>query len=312
MAAKEGSVSYAKADSTYFEKRGLQRYAGVWSLWALGVGAVISGHFSGWNFGFATGGWGGLMVAGIIIGIMYVGLVYCIAEMAPALPHTGAAYSFGRTAMGPWGGFITGLCENVEYVVTPAVVVTFIVAYVNSIFGFDAAYSPILWIVFYLIFLGLNIFGVELSFRVTMIVTADFTGGAGLFLDQRHPEHGLQPLGAQHRSGQYRVAGGQWLDVPDGGHRHPGQPAVRRVVVPGDRAAAIGGRGIGRSQAGHAQGHHPRHADAGRVGVHDRAAESVGHWSRIVQARILARASARRLPGHLWRYRRHRARSFWR
>ncbi len=171
MAAKEGSVSYAKADRTYFEKRGLQRYAGVWSLWALGVGAVISGHFSGWNFGFATGGWGGLMVAGIIIGIMYVGLVYCIAEMAPALPHTGAAYSFGRTAMGPWGGFITGLCENVEYVVTPAVVVTFIVAYVNSIFGFDAAYSPLLWIVFYLIFLGLNIFGVELSFRVTMIVT---------------------------------------------------------------------------------------------------------------------------------------------
>ena len=171
MATKDGGVSYAKADSAYFEKRGLQRYAGVWSLWALGVGAVISGHFSGWNFGFATGGWGGLMVAGILIGIMYLGLVYCIAEMAPALPHTGAAYSFGRTAMGPWGGFITGLCENVEYVVTPAVVVTFIVAYVNSIFGFDPAYSPILWILFYVIFLGLNIFGVELSFRVTMIVT---------------------------------------------------------------------------------------------------------------------------------------------
>ena len=49
----------------------LPRYAGVWSLWALGVGAVISGHFSGWNFGFGTGGWGGLLVAGIIIGIMY-------------------------------------------------------------------------------------------------------------------------------------------------------------------------------------------------------------------------------------------------
>ena len=40
--------------------------------------------------------------------------------------------------MGPWGGFITGLCENVEYVITPAVIVTFIAAYVNGIFGFDA------------------------------------------------------------------------------------------------------------------------------------------------------------------------------
>ncbi|MFZ5672737.1 MAG: amino acid permease [Pseudomonadota bacterium] len=166
-----GGVSYTRADAGYFEKRHLQRYAGIWSLWALGVGAVISGHFSGWNFGFATGGWGGMLVAGAIIGVMYIGLVFCIAEMSPALPHTGAAYSFGRTAMGPWGGFITGLCENVEYVVTPAVIVTFITAYVNSIFGFDPAYSPIIWIVTYAIFLGLNIFGVALSFRVTLIVT---------------------------------------------------------------------------------------------------------------------------------------------
>ncbi len=96
-----------------------QRYAGIWSLWALGVGAVISGHFSGWNFGFMTGGWGGMLVAGAIICVMYLGLVFCIAEMSPALPHTGAAYSFARTAMGPWGGFVTGLFENVEYVHRP-------------------------------------------------------------------------------------------------------------------------------------------------------------------------------------------------
>ena len=55
-------VSYTKVDQSYFEKRGLRRYAGVWSLWALGVGAVISGHFSGWNFGL-TSGWGGMLVA---------------------------------------------------------------------------------------------------------------------------------------------------------------------------------------------------------------------------------------------------------
>jgi ethanolamine permease len=168
---QSGGVSYRPAGADYFEKRSFRRYAGIWSLWALGVGAVISGHFSGWNFGFGTGGWGGLFVAGIIIAIMYVGLVYCIAEMSPALPHTGAAYSFARTAMGPWGGFITGLCENVEYVITPAVIVTFITAYVNSIFGFDAAYSPVIWVATYIIFLCLNIFGVALSFRVTLIVT---------------------------------------------------------------------------------------------------------------------------------------------
>lgn len=166
-----GGVKYATRDKSYFEKRGLQRYAGIWSLWALGVGAVISGHFSGWNFGFATGGWGGMLVAGIIIAIMYLGLVMSIAEMSPALPHTGAAYSFARTSMGPWGGFITGLFENVEYVLTPAVIVTFISGYFGSITGMDTALYPILWIVFYAIFLALNIYGVALSYKVTLVVT---------------------------------------------------------------------------------------------------------------------------------------------
>lgn len=171
MDSSSSGVSYKKADASYFEKRGLSRYAGVWSLWALGVGAVISGHFSGWNFGFATGGWGGMLVAGIIIAIMYLGLTFSIAEMSPALPHTGAAYSFARTAMGPWGGFITGLCENVEYVLTPAVIVTFITAYVNSILGLDPVYSPLLWVLFYAIFLALNVYGLELSFKVTLVIT---------------------------------------------------------------------------------------------------------------------------------------------
>src|SRR3990172_9505286 len=119
-------VSYERVGSEYFEKRGLRRFAGVGSLWALGVGAVISGHFSGWNFGIGVGGFGGLLIAAVIIGLMYVCLCYCLAEMSPALPHTGAAYSFARSAMGPWGGFLTGLAENIEYVLTPAVIVFFI------------------------------------------------------------------------------------------------------------------------------------------------------------------------------------------
>jgi ethanolamine permease len=174
MESSNAGVSYAKADDSYFKARGLQRYAGIWSLWALGVGAVISGHFSGWNFGFGTGGWGGMLVAGVIIAIMYFGLVFSIAEMSPALPHTGAAYSFARSAMGPWGGFITGLCENVEYIMTPTVVCYFISTYLNGIFeaaGVGAVPLPILWIATFIIFLWLNIKGVELSFKVTLVVT---------------------------------------------------------------------------------------------------------------------------------------------
>lgn len=167
---QQSGVSYTTVDQTYFEKRGLRRYAGVWSLWALGVGAVISGHFSGWNFGLANG-WGSMLIAAIIIAIMYLGLTFSLAEMSPALPHTGGAYSFARSAMGPWGGFLTGLAENVEYVLTPAVIVFFIGSYMGSIFGTPSEYQPLWWIGFYVVFIWLNVIGVELSFKVTLVVT---------------------------------------------------------------------------------------------------------------------------------------------
>ncbi len=169
-----GSVEYHVADDGYFEKRGLKRYAGVWSLWALGVGAVISGDFFGWNFGLAQAGFGGLLIATAIIAVMYVGMCYSIAEMSPALPHTGGAYSFARTAMGPWGGFITGLAENMEYVLTTAVIVVGIGGYlgavVNDLTGMSIA-APIWWAVAYGIFVGLNILGAEVTFKFSVFIT---------------------------------------------------------------------------------------------------------------------------------------------
>ena len=102
---------------------------------------------------------------------MYLGLTYSIAEMSPALPHTGGAYSFARTAFGPWGGFITGIAENIEYVLTPAVVVYFIGTYMTAIVGTPDSWQPLWWLVGYVIFVGLNVRGVALSFSVTVIVT---------------------------------------------------------------------------------------------------------------------------------------------
>lgn len=163
-------ITYTTVDDTYFEARRLKRYARVWSLWALGVGAVISGHYSGWNLGLSQG-FGSMFFATIIIAIMYLGLTFSLAEMSPALPHTGGAYSFARTSMGPWAGYITGIAENIEFVLTPAVIVFFIGSYLTGIFGTDPSFQPVYWIVCYALFVGLNVVGVELSFKVTVTVT---------------------------------------------------------------------------------------------------------------------------------------------
>lgn len=169
--SKTGGVAYASRGQAYFDRRGLVRHANAWHLWALGVGAVISGHFSGWNGGLLQGGWGGMLLATLVVGLMYLGLTFAIAEMSPALPHTGGAYSFARTAMGPWGGFLTGLTENVEYVLAPAVIAFFIGSYMTGIFETPEAWQPAWWVGCYVVFVGLNMWGVALSFRVTLLVT---------------------------------------------------------------------------------------------------------------------------------------------
>ena len=63
------------------------------------------------------------LIAFVLVVVMYFGMLFSIGEMCAAMPHTGGAYSFARAAMGPWGGFVTGLAETIEYVFTTGVVV---------------------------------------------------------------------------------------------------------------------------------------------------------------------------------------------
>jgi ethanolamine permease len=163
-------VNYSTPGDEYFEKRTLRRHAHVLHLWALGVAAVISGDFFGWNFGLTAGGFSGMLTAVIVMTAMYAGLCFSIAEMSPALPHTGGAYSFARTAMGPWGGYITGLAENMEYILTPATIVVGIGGYLGAIFHTPKSWEPGWWMVCYAVFVSLNIFGVALSFRFSIFI----------------------------------------------------------------------------------------------------------------------------------------------
>jgi len=166
---KSRGASYVDVDNTYLEKRQLRKSAGwVW-LWALGVGAVISGDFFGWNFGLASGGFGGLLIATVVVAVMYVCMVYSIAELSTALPHAGGFYSFTRNAFGPNWAFLNGITDIIEYVITPAVIVVGIAGYMATLISGVPAW--IWWLVFYAIFVGINIWGTALTFRVSLIVT---------------------------------------------------------------------------------------------------------------------------------------------
>ena len=162
-------VKYENVDKEYLEKRQLSKKAGWILLWGLGVGAVISGDFFGWNFGLAAGGFGGLLVATIVIAVMYVCMVLTIAELSTALPHAGGFYSFTRNAFGPGLAFLNGVTDIVEYVVTPAVIVVGIGAYMDTLIPGVAPW--IWWLIFYAVFVGINIYGTELTLKVALGIT---------------------------------------------------------------------------------------------------------------------------------------------
>jgi ethanolamine permease len=94
--------------------------------------------------------------------------------MAAAMPHTGGAYSFARSAMGPWGGLVTGAAETIEYVATTAVIVYFSASYADHITSILLGFSMpawVWWIILYAIFIALNAAGASISFKFAIVVS---------------------------------------------------------------------------------------------------------------------------------------------
>ncbi|MDP9477253.1 MAG: ethanolamine permease [Actinomycetota bacterium] len=152
------------------EQRQLQKGAAGWVLLAgLGVAYVISGDFAGWNFGLAEGGWGGLLIATLLMATMYTTMVFALAELSSTIPTAGGGYGFARRAMGPWGGFMTGTAILIEYAIAPAAIAVFIGGYVESLIGFG---GPLVYLLFYAIFVGIHLYGVGEALRLTFVITA--------------------------------------------------------------------------------------------------------------------------------------------
>ena len=75
------AVRYEQVGHDYLQRRQLRRGAGWVLLWAMGVGAVISGDFTGWNLGLGAGGFWGMALAILLAGVLYTCMVYSIAEL---------------------------------------------------------------------------------------------------------------------------------------------------------------------------------------------------------------------------------------
>ena len=58
-----------------------------------------------------------------------------------------------------------------EYILTPAVIVVGIGGYLGAIFGTPRSWAPVWWLLCYAVFVALNIWGVEMTFHISVLVT---------------------------------------------------------------------------------------------------------------------------------------------
>ena len=93
----------------YFEQRSLKKGSVGWVLLVgLGVAYVISGDFSGWNYGMANGGWLGLAITFAVMGIMYACMSYALMNLSHILLRKNAP-NMERGYRTPGGVVTTGI-----------------------------------------------------------------------------------------------------------------------------------------------------------------------------------------------------------
>jgi ethanolamine permease len=92
----------------YLKEHALKKPMGVLHIWALGVGAVISGEYFGWNPGLKEGGPVGMLLASLFVCGLYLMWVLALTELSVAMPFAGGPLAYGRRAFGPAVGFIMG------------------------------------------------------------------------------------------------------------------------------------------------------------------------------------------------------------
>ncbi|MGN6615570.1 MAG: ethanolamine permease [Ilyomonas sp.] len=165
-------------------------------LWGLGVGYVISGMYFGWNLGLEKGGTLGLAIATFFIIIMYVTFTFSYTEMACAIPKAGGAFDYANRSLGKDWGFIAGMAQNIEFIFAPPAIAFAIGAYFNLFFP----QIPVLAIAIfsYVLFTGLNIYGVKAAATFELVITILAVGELLLFTGVTLPHFEMKNL--QHNA----------------------------------------------------------------------------------------------------------------
>lgn len=141
---------------------------GTLHLWGIAVGLVISGEYFGWSYGWGVAGTLGFLVTALLVATMYTCFIFSFTELTTAIPHAGGPFAYSRRAFGEKGGLIAGLATLIEFVFAPPAIALAIGAYLNVQFPtLDPRHAAV---GAYLVFMTLNILGVQLAATFELLV----------------------------------------------------------------------------------------------------------------------------------------------
>jgi ethanolamine permease len=149
--------------------RELRRTLGPWQLWGIAVGLVISGEYFGWSYGWATAGTLGFVVTSLLVAAMYVTFIFSFTELTTSIPHAGGPFAYARHAFGSFGGYLAGAATLIEFIFAPPAIALAIGAYLNV--QFPALPPKHAAMGAFLVFMALNIIGVQIAAAFELVVT---------------------------------------------------------------------------------------------------------------------------------------------
>ncbi|WP_338848307.1 ethanolamine permease [Massilia sp. W12] len=147
----------------------LKQSLSTWQLWGIAVGLVISGEYFGWSYGWASAGTLGFAVSAIFVALMYTAFIFSFTELTTAIPHAGGPFAYAKRAFGPHVGYLAGAATLIEFVFAPPAISLAIGAYLNV--QFPQIDPKMAALGAYLVFMSLNIVGVQIAASFELIVT---------------------------------------------------------------------------------------------------------------------------------------------
>jgi len=139
-------------------------------IWAVGVGAVIGGHFVGWN-PILQMGYGGALIATILGTIFYTLLTFMVAELASWFPKAGGAHVYALEGYGNFAGFLVGIAEVIKTTSTAAAIVSGISDYITDALGINQSYyGPLNYALIMGVLMSINLLGVRVTFTFQVVI----------------------------------------------------------------------------------------------------------------------------------------------